>query len=193
MYREYDDFEGDGRGRRGNRGRGWGMRHGHRHGRGRGRGGKARRPLAHGDLRLLLLSLIATQPRHGYELIREIEAKTEGAYVPSPGVVYPALETLLDLGWARAEADGSRRSFTITDDGWAALSEAEETLKQINERLSGLAESDQPDDPQDVRGAMHRLRHTLFSTVRRNRSDPERLKAITEILTEANDRISKLD
>lgn len=170
------------------------MRHGHRHGRrGRGRGEGRRRALAHGDLRLLLLSLIATQPRHGYELIREIEAKTEGAYVPSPGVIYPALETLLDLGWARAETDGSRRSFIITDDGWAALSEAEDTLKEINDRLSGLAESVQPDDPQDVRGAMHRLRHTLFSAVRSNRSDPERLKAITEILTEAQAKIAGLD
>ena len=56
-----------------------------------------------------MLKLISEAPRHGYEIIREIEARTGGAYVPSPGVIYPALEALLDLGFVQAEADGSRR------------------------------------------------------------------------------------
>jgi hypothetical protein len=55
---------------------------------GRGPGGGRRRPLDHGDLRLLILKLISEEPRHGYEMIREIEARTGGAYVPSPGVIY---------------------------------------------------------------------------------------------------------
>ena len=63
-----------------------------------GRHGRSGRMFQHGDLRLLVLALIAEAPRHGYELIREIEARLGGAYAPSPGVVYPTLTMLEELG-----------------------------------------------------------------------------------------------
>lgn len=181
-------FMMDGRGGR----KGWHMRHGHGRGHGgRGRGG-ARRALDHGHLRLLLLQLIAEAPRHGYDLIREIEARTGGAYVPSPGVIYPALETLLDLGWVAAETDGSRRSFRVTPDGEAQLTAEAGHLAQINERLGALHASDAPEDPEDVRGAMRRLRHAVIQAFRERPDDGARRKAIADILTDAQDRIGKL-
>lgn len=175
-------------------GRGWHMRHRQRHGHGRGRGhrGGARRALDHGHLRLLMLQLIEEAPRHGYDLIREIEARTEGAYVPSPGVIYPALEALLDLGLVAAEADGARRSFRITPEGQAELVREAETLAQIHERLSALQASEMPEDPEDVRGAMRRLRHSVIREVQGHPGDAARRRAIAEILAEAQERISKL-
>ena len=176
--------------------RGRGMRQGHGMGKGfgRGRGGRGRRrPLDHGDLRLLLLKLISEAPRHGYDLIREIEARTGGAYVPSPGVIYPALEALLDLGWVQAEAEGSRRSFRLTEAGEAQLAAEAETLERIEARLASLLESDRPEDPMDVRGAMWRLRHAVIAAVRTSPDDPDRRKAVADILAEAQARIAGLD
>lgn len=176
--------------------KGWGMRHGQsgRPGRGRGRGprGGPRRALDHGHLRLLLLQLIEPAPRHGYDLIREIEARTGGAYVPSPGVIYPALETLLDLGWAVAETDGSRRAFRITPEGQAELGREAETLAQITARLDALQASDSPEDPEDVRGAMRRLRHAVIETLRSQPEDSARRRAIADILGEAQEKITRL-
>ena len=198
MYRNRHTERGDGQGEgpyggRGGR-KGWGMRHGHGQGRGRGfgRGRGRRRPLDHGDLRLLILKLISEAPRHGYDLIREIEARTGGAYVPSPGVIYPALEALQDLGWIAAEADGARRSFSLTEDGQAQLDAEAETLERIEARLASLLESDRPEDPMDVRGAMWRLRHAVIEAVRAYPDDPDHRKAVADILAEAQERISKL-
>ncbi|WP_321490611.1 PadR family transcriptional regulator [uncultured Hyphomonas sp.] len=173
---------------RGGRGRGFGR------GQGRGQGGRGRRrPLDHGDLRLLILKLISEAPRHGYDIIREIEARTGGAYVPSPGVIYPALEALLDLGWVEAEADGSRRSFKLSGEGRAELEAEAETLERIEQRLADLLDSDRPEDPFDVRGAMWRLRHAVREAVQAHPDDIDRRKAVADILTEAQERISKLE
>ena len=183
------DREGRGMGQgRGGRGRGQGRGQGMGPGRGRGR----RRPLDHGALRLLMLKLISEAPRHGYEIIREIEARTGGAYVPSPGVIYPALEALLDLGWVEAEADGARRSFKLSGEGKAELEAEAETLARIEQRLADLLDSDRPEDPQDVRGAMWRLRHAVQEAVRGQPDNLDRRKAVADILTEAQEKIAGL-
>lgn len=90
-------------------------RHG-RHGRG-GRGG--RRPFDYGELRLLLLAIVAEKPSHGYELIKGIEERMGGSYTPSPGVIYPTLSWLEDMGYAAAEAEPgtSRKRYRITPEG----------------------------------------------------------------------------
>lgn len=181
---------GRGRGQGGGPGRGQGRGQGRGDGRGRGYG--RRRPLDHGDLRLLILKLISEEPRHGYELIREIEARTGGAYVPSPGVIYPALEALLDLGWVEAEADGARRSFKLSGEGKAELEAEAETLARIEQRLADLLDSDRPEDPQDVRGAMWRLRHAVQEAVRGEPDNLDRRKAVADILTEAQEKIAGL-
>ena len=98
---------------------------GGRHGRGGDFGGgdmmRAGRMLAQGDLRLLALALIAEQPRHGYEIIKVLEEKTEGWYAPSPGIVYPTLTYLEEAGYVTAQADGAKRLYTITGEGRAYL------------------------------------------------------------------------
>jgi DNA-binding PadR family transcriptional regulator len=84
----------------------------------------------------VLLKLIADQPRHGYELIRAIEELTGGAYVPSPGVIYPTLTLLQDMGRIdEATAAGPRKAFAVTADGTAEL----EAEKPEVEALSGRA------------------------------------------------------
>src|SRR5712672_176595 len=86
------------------------------------RGGRRRRVFDSSELRLVLLKLIADQPRHGYELIRAVEELTSGSYVPSPGMVYPTLTMLQETGHIKeATAEGSRRPFAVTPEGTAEL------------------------------------------------------------------------
>ncbi|TNE36452.1 MAG: PadR family transcriptional regulator [Alphaproteobacteria bacterium] len=77
----------------------------------------------YGELRLLLLSMIAEQPRHGYELIKLIEERFGGSYSPSPGVIYPTLSWLDDMGYALIgeEKSSGRKSYRITEEGEAFL------------------------------------------------------------------------
>src|SRR5215813_5635313 len=92
---------------------------GHHHG---GRGGRMGRVFDHGDLRYVLLQLIADKPRHGYELIKAIEEKFGGMYSPSPGVIYPTLTLLEELGHVRQEAaTGTKKLYSITPEGTAHL------------------------------------------------------------------------
>ena len=91
-----------------------------------GRRGRRGRVFDAGELRLVLLKLIADQPRHGYDLIRAIEELTHGAYAPSPGVIYPTLTMLQDMGLIEeTKGEGSRKAFAVTDEGRAHLAEKE--------------------------------------------------------------------
>jgi DNA-binding PadR family transcriptional regulator len=161
--------------RRGGRGGHHGHGHGHGHGsddspgewsRGRsgfGRGGGGR-IFGPGDLRLMLLSLIAEKPRHGYELIKEIEQKFGGAYSPSPGSIYPTLTLLEELEQVRASAtDGARKLFEITDQGRAYLEANRATLDGVLARM-GLAARHMSGRawPESVHQAMHTLKHALL-------------------------------
>jgi len=91
----------------------------------RGRGPPARR----GDVRAALLALLAEEPRNGYQLMQEIERRSEGAWRPSPGSVYPALQQLEDEGLIRAEVQDGSRQFALTDEGRAHVEAQGDALK----------------------------------------------------------------
>ena len=127
------------------------------HGQHGGGSGRRRRPLDHGDLRLLILALIQEEPRHGYDLMMEIETRTGGTYKPSPGVMYPALSVLEDQGFVKAKKVEGKRVFNLTEAGEAELAENAETLAKIEERLESLANPDAELHPGDIRSASRRL------------------------------------
>lgn len=129
-------------GRHGGRGRfGGGPGFGGGRGFGGGDFGRVGRMLAQGDLRLLALALIAEQPRHGYEIIKVLEEKTAGWYAPSPGVVYPTLTWLEEAGWVTGETEGSKKLYTITEDGRGALAENKALVEAVLERLAAAGET----------------------------------------------------
>ncbi|MFO1059000.1 MAG: PadR family transcriptional regulator [Dongiaceae bacterium] len=112
--------------------------HGGRFGRwhGGGRGGLGRF-FAHGDLRLVILHLIGEKPRHGYEIIKAIEESVGGAYSPSPGVIYPTLTLLEELGHVTVSAgEGSKKLHAITDEGRAFLAANRGTLDALLGRMA---------------------------------------------------------
>src|SRR5215471_9798330 len=82
-----------------------------------GRAFRAGRRLAAGDLQLVLLALLAERPSHGYELIKALEERSGGFYSPSPGMIYPALTYLEEIGYATVAAEGAKKLYTITQTG----------------------------------------------------------------------------
>jgi DNA-binding PadR family transcriptional regulator len=136
---------------------GWhGHRHHHRH------GGRAGRLFEHGDLRFIVLELIAEKPRHGYEIIKAIEDRLGGGYSPSPGVVYPTLTLLEELGYATVTAtEGSRKLYAITEEGRAFLAANRATVDALFARMAEIgADRASSHAPQLIR-AMENLKMAM--------------------------------
>jgi len=160
---------------------------------GRGRGRRARRMFEGGELRLVLLKLIADEPRHGYDLIRAIEELTSGEYAPSPGVVYPTLTLLQDMGLIEeAAGKAARKSFQITEEGTAHLAEREEEVQALFERLSDLKPREHPGAGPAIGRAIKNLMTALRHRVGRDGLDDELLHEIAAILDEAAQRIERV-
>jgi DNA-binding PadR family transcriptional regulator len=159
----------------------------------RGRGRGRRRMFESGELRLVLLKLIADEPRHGYDLIRAIEELTGGEYAPSPGVVYPTLTLLQDMGLIEeAPGDGPRKPFQITDEGRQHLEERAEEVEGLLERLKGLAPREETSAGPAIGRAIKNLMTALRHRVGRDGLDDELLHEIAAILDEAAQRIERV-
>lgn len=139
--------------RHGHHGRGHGHNE-HRHAPGRPEGDRREGPtrrggrselgrfFAHGDLRLVILNLIAEKPRHGYEIIKAIEDAVRGAYSPSPGVVYPTLTLLEELGHTEVTpGEGTKKLHGITPEGRAMLEASRPALDALLARMAEAVEA----------------------------------------------------
>ena len=146
-----------------------------------------------GELRLVLLKLIEEAPRHGYDLIREIEERTGGAYAPSPGVVYPTLTMLADMDLiAEQAADGAKKVFAVTTAGQAHLTEHEEQVEVLMSRLAQVGTMRERASKGPVRRAMGNLRAVLQHKLGDGERDVDTLHRIAAILDEAAQRIERL-
>jgi len=146
-----------------------------------------------GELRLVLLRLIADQPRHGYDLIRAIEEMTGGAYAPSPGVVYPTLTMLQDMGLIEEQAaEGARKAFAVSAEGEAHLAERKDEVDALIARLTGLGEENKKTGGAPIGRAVGNLLSALWHRVTRDDTDEDRLHEIAAILDDAAQRIERL-
>ncbi len=129
---------------------------------GEGRFGGRRRMFEGGKLRLVLLLLMETQQRHGYDLIRDIEGRTGGTYVPSPGIVYPTLTMLEEQGLIEATvSEGAKRAFTLTGPGKAHLDEHRAEAEACLTRLEALGSETSRTEAGPVWRAMQNLKAAL--------------------------------
>lgn len=110
-----------------------GGRHRHHHGGGR------RRVFDHGDLRFILLSMIAAKPAHGYDLIKALEERMGGGYSPSPGVIYPTLTMLEEQGFASVTAEDGKKLYRATPEGEAFLKANAASVQAIQARIDVIA------------------------------------------------------
>ena len=177
---------------------GRGGRHGHRHGRhggpfvtppfgrgswgGPGSGQRARR----GDVRAAMLVLLEEEPRNGYQLMQEIERRSEGVWRPSPGSVYPALQQLEDEGLVRSEEHDGRKAFSLTDAGRAHVEEKRDELGTPWDTMSGAM----PEGVLDLRSAIGELAGAAIQAAQTG--DAERAQKVQEILVDARRAIYRL-
>ena len=186
---------------------------GRRHGRGFGRfsggfmdgmgmGGRAfraGRKLASGDLQLVLLALLAERASYGYELIKALEERSDGFYSPSPGMVYPALTWLEEMGYASVIAEGVKKLYNITDAGRTYLTENEDAAEamlnqlehvgrkmgRLREALGGIDE-DEEGDWRELAAVRREMKRMLRE---KRRSSPEEKSRVIAILTQALQQI----
>jgi DNA-binding PadR family transcriptional regulator len=150
-----------------------------------GRHGGGERLFEQGDLRLVMLALIADRPRHGYDIIKALEEMTGGEYSPSPGVIYPTLTLLQEQGLIDAvEADGGKKLYAITDAGRAAVQADKATVDQIFARVAEMAAQGSAVAPRVLR-AMENLRTALRLKLAQGALSEERVTAIVKAIDEA--------
>ncbi|WP_404405284.1 PadR family transcriptional regulator [Pelagibacterium halotolerans] len=145
------------------------------------------------ELQLVLLSLIAETPRHGYELIRELEERSNTAYSPSPGMVYPNLTLLTEMGHAEeAETSGARKIFTATEAGRKELADEAERLSELVNRLSMLAERTGRVDAAPVRRALGNLRSAIRGRLSKEGVEDETIFSVAQLIDEVAGKIERL-
>ncbi len=156
-------------------------------------GGRGRRMFDGGELRLVLLKLIADEPRHGYDLIRAIEELTGGAYAPSPGVVYPTITMLDEMGFIEEQAsDEKRKVYAVTEAGRAHLEENREQAEALVERLAHIGERRQRTDGAPIRRAMGNLRVALEQRLAKGDFSQDTLHDVAALIDEVAQKIERL-
>jgi DNA-binding PadR family transcriptional regulator len=191
-------FFRDASGRCGDRAYFMGGRHGRRFGIfaggfGAGMGGRAFRAgrrLASGDLQLVLLALLDERPSHGYELIKALEERSGGFYSPSPGMIYPALTWLEEMGYASVAAEGAKKLYSITDAGREYLRENRDSadamlgqLEYIGRKMGRVREifggfGDEDDEFRETEAARRELKEALRAARAASGEERARIAAI---------------
>jgi DNA-binding PadR family transcriptional regulator len=158
------------------------------------------------DLQMLLVALLVDAPHYGYELIKMLESRSNGYYTPSPGMVYPALTYLEEIGYTTVESEGNRKRYALTTEGheyfaanhehiellWAKLSFFARKMGMVRQALAG-EESDEehPGTPpqMELMKARMKLKKQLFT---HSHGSPEEQSRIAEVLERAASEIAAI-
>ncbi len=158
-------------------------------------GGRSRRGklFDSGQFQLILLGLIGDGERHGYELMREIEERTRGIYTPSPGVVYPTLTLLVDMGLIEeTAASGTRKTFRITDEGRTLLEERSGQVEMLQTRLDAIGNKAGRADSAPTRRAMANLRHVLMDRLSKPGTTDKHMLEAARMIDEVAGNIERM-
>jgi len=170
-------------------------RHGEGHGDFGGRhfGGRFRgRVFDTGDLRFVILRLIAEKPRYGYEIIKEIEGRLGGSYAPSPGVVYPTLTLLEELGYVTVSTgDGTKKLHTITDEGAAALEANKAAVDALFERMEQAGAAYGRGRAPQIMRAVENFRMALRLKTSQSSLSEEQIRKIADVIDAAARQIEQ--
>ena len=168
------------------------MGRGRERGFGGGFGGDRERLFDNGELRLVILQLVAEKPSYGYEIIKAIEERLSGGYAPSPGVVYPTLTLLEEEGYAVSSTEGSKKLYTVTEQGAEYLKTNQATVKAIFGRMEQAGKVfGRGRSPQIMRALMN-LKFALKIRASQGNLSPEQTRKITEAIDAAAKVISEV-
>jgi len=146
----------------------------------------------HGDLRFVVLKLIADKPRYGYEVIKEIEERLGGTYTPSPGVVYPTLTLLEELGYATVSAaEGNKKLYAITDEGKAFLLANAPMVQAIFGRMAEANEAQGGGPAPQILRAIENLKMAIRFRLAQGRLTDEQIRTITAAIDTAAQEIER--
>jgi DNA-binding PadR family transcriptional regulator len=159
-------------------------------------GGSARRSgrrqwFEAGDMKYVILKLLKEKPRHGYEVMKELEERMHGCYSPSPGTVYPTLQWLEDEGLVAAKDVAGKKVYEITDAGAAFLEEHRDVVDDIFDRVREALERTVGGSMADVNRAMKDLMKVVYRTGWRTADDVTR-KKLAEIVRAAVEQVEAL-
>ncbi len=145
------------------------------------------------ELTLFVLHLIQINPAHGYEIIKTIEGYSMGAYIPSPGVIYPILSLIVEEGYASvAEIDGGKKQFSMTSAGSEYLAARRKEIRVVEEKIKTRVMENNPPPRSDVIYVIENLKITLRTKKYNENPSDEKLAKIINIINEATDKINKL-
>jgi DNA-binding PadR family transcriptional regulator len=156
-----------------------------------GLGGRRRQWFGAGDMKYVILNLLKDKPRHGYEVMKELEERMHGCYSPSPGTVYPTLQWLEDEGLVVAKDVDGKKVYEITDQGRQFLEEHKDVVEEIFDRVRDAVDQALGGSMAEVNQAVGRLVKQVYRTGWKARDDAVRQK-ITEILKGAAQQIDAL-
>ena len=161
--------------------------HGHHGGHSEGRGRSRRERLFDAqDIRLLMLNFLAASPAHGYELIKSIEALAGGEYVPSPGIIYPNLTLLEEMGAIRAaESAGGKKIWQLTEEGQRSLEQQRKEVTAVISRLASLGVLGDNRRIPEVQRAIHNFKIALNTKLAKGDIPQETLYKIIDTLDRA--------
>lgn len=160
---------------------------------GRGRGPRRGRVFEQGDLKYVILRLLSEKPRHGYEIIKELEERFVGTYTPSAGTVYPTLSLLEDMGFASVTLEeGGKKVYAITPEGATYLEENRSAVEGIFERIQDFGSSFLSEATMEVNRAFGRLARATYTTVPWHSKDKSIVSEIKRVLDEAALKIEEL-
>ena len=146
-----------------------------------------------GEFKYLILDLLKSKPRYGYEVIRELEERFHGFYSPSPGVVYPTLQYLEDTGHVTSREQDGKKVYTITQEGLKFLEDRSQTVNDIRSHVRrgwGPWSTELRDQFRDI---MHEIRDLgRLIGQRSRRIDSEKIRRIGAILKNASEEIEKI-
>jgi DNA-binding PadR family transcriptional regulator len=145
-----------------------------------------------GVVRYLILDAIDDQERHGYEIIQRIGERSGGTYRPSPGVIYPNLQMLEEMGHAKLDERDGRKVYRITADGKKDLAEHRDEVRDFYEHAGEGSWEDFADDLRDLTGKVGRMFKTIGRAARRGRLTPTMMRKLRGILDETLTRIEEI-
>ncbi len=159
---------------------------------GRMGGGRLGRFFEHGDLRLVVLGLIAEKPRHGYEIIKAIEDNAGGAYSPSPGTIYPTLTMLEEQGYiAVTPSQDNKKSYVLTNEGTAFLEEHRSSVEALRARMASLHEARGNGPAPQIIRATENLKLALRLRLNQGPLSEEQIRRIAALLDQAAGEIER--
>ena len=158
---------------------------------GSARRGSRRRWFESGDMKYVILKLLKDKPRHGYEVMKELEERMHGCYTPSPGTVYPTLQWLEDEGLVAAKEVEGKKVYEITDQGRAFLEDHRDVVDDIFDRVREAVERTVGGSMADVNRAMKDLMKGVYRTGWRS-ADEETRRKLAEIIRAAVAQVEAL-